>query len=183
MEDTRIIALFENRNERALIETSKKYGAYLFTICMNVLGKKEDSEECVNDTYHIVWNKIPPEKPKRFLPYIGRIAKNTALNRYDYLTADKRNTHFDTTLSELLDIGSDDVFDCFSEQELAKSISVFLRSSDERARNIFVRRYWYNDKIEDIAKMFGISAGNTKVILLRMRQKLQSHLKKEGYIV
>ncbi len=181
MEDIEILELFESRNETAILETSRKYGSYLQKICMNILGIKEDSEECVNDTYNTAWNKIPPEKPKKFLPFLGKIAKNTALNRYDYLTADKRNTHFDSVLSELSDIGGDDVFDSVSEKELSKSISDFLRNSDEKTRDIFIRRYWYNDKIDDIAKIFGLSVSNTKVILSRTRAKLKSHLEKEGY--
>ncbi len=181
MEDIKILELFESRNETALLETSKKYGAYLLKICMNILGIKEDSEECVNDTYNTAWNQIPPEKPKKFLPYLGRIAKNTSLNRYDYLTATKRNTHFDSVLSELSDIGGDDIFDSVSEKELSKSISDFLRGCDEKARNVFIRRYWYNDKIEDISRMFGVSVSNAKVILSRTRSKLKTHLVKEGY--
>ncbi len=183
MEDIKILELFYARNETALLETSKKYGAYLLKICMNILAIREDSEECVNDTYNTAWNKIPPEKPLKFLPYLGRISKNIALNRYDYLTAAKRNTHFDSVLSELSDIGNDDVFERITEKELSKSISDFLRNCDEKTRNIFIRRYWYNDNTSDISKMFGISVSNTKVILSRTRAKLKSHLEKEGYIL
>ena len=30
----------------------------------------EDALECVNDTYIAAWNKIPPERPMRFLSWL-----------------------------------------------------------------------------------------------------------------
>ncbi len=185
MKDNKIIELFEARDQKAIVETSNKYGAYLKKICMNILNIHEESEECLNDTYHIAWNKIPPDRPQIFLAYLGRIAKNTALNRYDYLSAEKRNTHFDSSLSELEEIfdSGEDLLDSIASKELASSISEFLRSADKKPRNIFIRRYWYNDSISEIATMFGISESNAKVILLRVRQKLKAHLVKEGYVI
>jgi DNA-directed RNA polymerase specialized sigma24 family protein len=36
----------------------------LRSLAWNVLGNREDVEECLNDTYLAVWNSIPPERPK-----------------------------------------------------------------------------------------------------------------------
>lgn len=51
MEDEAIIELYFNRNERAIKETSNKYGQYCHTIANNILNNINDSDECVNDTY------------------------------------------------------------------------------------------------------------------------------------
>jgi len=183
VEDKIIIQLFNIRSEMAIHRTSEKYGSYLMKVCMNVLNKKEESEECTNDTYLAAWNQIPPDQPLRFLPYLGRIAKNIALNRYDYLKATKRNSHFDLVLSELEDCISDvnQTEDYILEKELATVISQYLRTLDEKSRNVFVRRYWYSDSVREIAKMFGISQSNTKVILHRTRNGMRTYLAKEGY--
>ncbi len=50
MEDSRIVELYWQKNADAIKETDSKYGAYCFAIADNILHKKEDSEECVNDT-------------------------------------------------------------------------------------------------------------------------------------
>ena len=47
MEDNQIIKLFWNRDENA--------------IAKNILQNKEDSDECVNDTYLNAWNTLPPQ--------------------------------------------------------------------------------------------------------------------------
>lgn len=183
MEDKEIIQLFNDRSEMAIPRTSEKYGSYLMKICMNVLNNREESEECINDTYFTAWNQIPPDQPRRFLPYLGKIAKNIALNRYGYLKALKRNNHFDILLSELEECISDvnQTENYVLEKELAGAISNYLRTIEEMPRNMFIRRYWYSDSIRDIAKMFGISQGNVKVIMHRTRKNLKSYLEKEGY--
>ena len=63
MEDKNIVQLYFDRNERAITETSMKYGRYCSNIAMNILNNHEDAEECVNDTYLNTWNSIPPHKP------------------------------------------------------------------------------------------------------------------------
>ena len=56
MEDSRIVELYWQKNADAIKETDSKYGAYCFTIADNILHNKEDSEECVNDTWLNAWN-------------------------------------------------------------------------------------------------------------------------------
>ena len=60
MTDDAIVRLYWERDEAAITETSRKYGNYCFSIAYNILYNKEDSDECVNDTYNKAWNSIPP---------------------------------------------------------------------------------------------------------------------------
>ena len=64
MEDDKIIALYWARKEEAISETDRKYGSYCRSISFRILNDKEDSEECVNDTWLHTWNAIPPGKPE-----------------------------------------------------------------------------------------------------------------------
>lgn len=51
MEDLQIIDLYNQRDENAISETAKKYGAFCESIAFNILTIAADVEECVNDTY------------------------------------------------------------------------------------------------------------------------------------
>ena len=82
MEDTRIIELYNARNEDAIRESDRKYGKLCFTIAENILRSRPDSEECVNDTWLRAWNAIPPAKPSRLRAFFSRITRNLALDRY-----------------------------------------------------------------------------------------------------
>ena len=62
MDDQQIIALFWQRSETAIAEAETAYGAMCQGIACRVLGNETDAMECVNDTWHALWNAIPPEK-------------------------------------------------------------------------------------------------------------------------
>ena len=64
MTDEGIVRLYWDRDEAAITETDLKYGKYCFAIAYNILYSKEDSEECVNDTYNKAWYSIPPQDRK-----------------------------------------------------------------------------------------------------------------------
>ena len=76
MDDAGIIALFNARDERSLEETAAAYGPWCRAIAMNLLGVREDAEECVSDALHALWRRIPPESPESLRVYLGRIVRN-----------------------------------------------------------------------------------------------------------
>ena len=84
MTDKVIIALYFKRSENAIVQTDVKYGKLCHSISINILNDTRDSEECVNDTYLTLWNKIPPKEPNPFKAYICRIIKNLSLKKYEF---------------------------------------------------------------------------------------------------
>lgn len=82
MEDERIIELFNARDEAAIREAQVKYGAYCSGIAINLLGVREDAEECVSDAWHAAWNSIPPERPRSLRAFLGRITRNISISRW-----------------------------------------------------------------------------------------------------
>ena len=67
MDDTTIVQLYWDRDERAIPATSGKYGNYCNSIAWNILGNREDAEECVNDTY-LCSVRIPGEAHEKLVP-------------------------------------------------------------------------------------------------------------------
>ena len=182
MEDRDIIALYWARNEQAISETELKYGNYCRSIAQNILHNHSDTEECINDAYLGAWNTIPPQAPNPLLSYICRIVRNLAINRYHANSAKKRNSVYDISLEELdncfpLDFSVESHLEAV---EIAQLINRFLGTLEMENRIMFVRRYWYSDSIEDIAKLFGVSKNNVSVRLSRTREKLRTYLMKEG---
>ena len=55
MNDIQIIRLYQIRDEKAIEESDKKYGSYCFAVANNILSSREDSEECVSDTWLRAW--------------------------------------------------------------------------------------------------------------------------------
>ena len=183
MDDNMIIDLYWTRSESAIGETSSKYGRYCTKIAMNILNDREDSEECVNDTYLSVWNAIPPQRPASFSAFLGRITRNLSLNKYKAQNAKKRGgTEIALILGELVDCvpSGNSVESEYEAGRIAKIIDGFLASAGAENRILFVRRYWHADSIKSIANRFSMSESKVKSSLFRTRAKLKEHLEKEG---
>lgn len=186
MEDSIIVDLYFQRAERAITETSAKYGNYCSKIANNILNNMSDAEECVNDTYLRAWNAIPPHRPTVLSAFLGKITRNLSLDKCKARYADKRA---DGELALALDELDGCVPSCWSiEQQVdytqaAKEISNFLRCQPSDRRQVFVRRYWYMDSISDIANHFGMSESKVKSMLFRMRSHLKAYLESEGITI
>ena len=147
-----------------------------------MLGDGRDAEECLSDTWLGAWNAMPPQKPARLPPFLGRIARNTALDRYDYNSAQRRDGGFEAVLEELGDcVGGTPLEEDFDFRRLGEAISGFLDTASPAARLVFLRRYWYCDGVAEIAAGTGYSQSKVKSLLHRTRQGLKEHLRKEGY--
>ena len=185
MQDNEIIALFFARNEDAIKQTDNEYGYRLLNVAYNVLGDRRDAEECVNDAYLSVWNKIPPEKPRSLFAYVSKIVRNTALTRLRDGTAKKRKSGVTVCLEELSEVlpAEDDVSERIEAAELSALINGFLKGCEEDDRNVFILRYYGFKSVSEIAKQYGFTQSRVKMSLKRTRDRLSEHLERNGYKV
>lgn len=185
MEDSQIVELYWQKNPDAITESDRKYGAYCFAIADHILHNKEDSEECVNDTWLNAWNAMPPQRPARLRMYLAKITRNLSFNRFHARSAEKRGggeiTLVLDELAECLACESD-VEGEYEARETGQRIRAFVRTLPERDGNVFVRRYFFTESVAEIAGRYGLTENHVMVILSRTRKKLRTYLIKEGYI-
>ncbi|HCF50233.1 MAG TPA: RNA polymerase subunit sigma-70 [Syntrophomonas sp.] len=186
MNDEQIIELYWQRNEKAIQATKTKYGSYCHTIAYNILGHREDANECVNDTWLQAWNAMPPQRPARLRMFLAKITRNLSFNKFKAKRAKKRGGgEIEIVLDELEECLADksNVESAYQAKELGQSINQFVRTLSERDGNIFVRRYFFTESVADISGRFRMTPNNVMVVLSRARQKLKTHLEREGYAV
>ena len=180
MTDHEIIELYFARDEAAIAETDKKYGAYCMSIAQNILKSIPDAEECVNDTYVKTWNAIPPERPNALKVFLACIVRRLSINRYNSWHTAKRDRNMEVAfeeLSESIPMRDEDAGD------LPQLLNEFLEALDPVERRILVRRYWYAMPPAKIAALEGISQNAVNVRIYKTRNKLRLFLKERGYTV
>lgn len=183
MDDRRIIELYLDRSEEAILETDIKYGRYCHRIAFNILGNDEDSAECVNDAYMRTWGSIPPNEPSSLSAFIGKITRNLALDKLRSKTSDKRGGgELPVALDELGDCvsGFDEISRREDSAEIREALNRFLESLNPVERSVFMLRYWMIEPIDRIAEMKGMSSSKVTTMLFRTRNKLKKHFMKEG---
>jgi len=182
VDDNKIIQLFFQRSEQAIMEVQIKYGGLCHEISFNILKNESDTQECINDVYLALWNTIPPERPDPFVSYVARVARNQSIMRYHHNTAKKRNSHYDTALSELEDCipSSETVEELIRAKELAAHFDAFLGSLSKKNCVIFIRRYYFSESVADIAKRMHMEPRKVTLSLSKSREKLKKYLLKKG---
>ena len=184
MEDEKIIDLYWERKDEAIMQTQAAYGRQLQTIAQRIVQSYEDAEESVNDTYLAAWRTIPPKRPAYFFAYLAKICRNFAFGRLDWRDAAKRSAEV-VTLSEEMELCIPDTRrDAAAEgREIARALNAFLGTLSQENRKLFVRRYWYVDTVAEIAQRYGMSESKVKTRLHRIREKLRVYLAQEGIAV
>ena len=185
MEDEKIVDLFWDRDESALVQTKRKYGDYCYSIAYHIVNNAEDAEECENDTYLGAWNSIPPQRPMVLKAYLAKIVRNLSLKKWRGTVAKKRGGGeaqliFDELSASIPD--NRNVEAIVEAKELTCVIEQFLKEQSVMDRRVFICRYWYFDSIAEISDQFGFSVSKTKSILFRTRKKLFEKLKEEELI-
>lgn len=186
MEDNRIIDLFLERKEAAILHTQEKYGARLRALSQGIVGDYETAEECENDTYLLAWQSIPPAEPREhYYAYLARVIRNLSLNCCRDRSRLKRSAHVAELTEEMEQCipAPDDMQSRMEAAELGRVISDFLRLQSKERRLVFLRRYWHLDCIREIAQRFQMSEAKVKILLYRSREALRKHLIKEGYTI
>ena len=185
MDDAQIINLYFARNENAIVETKNKYQNMCYIVAYNILYSREDSEECVNDTWLRTWNTIPPSRPSVLSTFLAKIVRNLSLNRYRDMHALKRG-------GNSVNIAIEELNECITDGKtvekdmeyklLTESIEDFLWKQTKRNRTVFLKRYFYVMDIKEIAEELDIKEGTVKSILSRMRKELAVWLEKEAVV-
>ena len=184
MSDEKIIDLYWQRNEKAIEETDFKYSKYLYTIANNIIHDRLDCEECLDDTYLGAWNSIPPARPNVLKLFLTRIMRNIAIDRLRRDAAQKR------VPSEMI-VSLDELDECLAAKspeeeyvltETVKIVNDYLQEIPERSEFVFVCRYYYADKITEIARMLNVSDPTVNRELKKMREEIHELLKKEGLV-
>lgn len=186
MKDDQILDLYWNRDEQAIVETQQQYHRYCYSIALNILGNKEDADECVNDTWMKAWKAIPPQRPEKLSLFLGKISRNTAFDKFKAGKTKKRGGGEIALVLEELDEcvpSSSDVEQAVIGETLDQVINQFLHTLPERECSIFLSRYWYAKSISEISEKFSMKENNVKASLFRSRLKLKTHLEREGIIL
>ena len=185
MEDKGILSLLRQRDEAAISEVKRKYGAFCYRIARDLLDAREDAEECVNDALLALWQAIPPACPSSIQAFLGRVIRNLAISRFRKAAAGKRGGGLACLLEELEDClpDSQSLEAQVDSAALSKVISGWLYTLPPGDRRLFVLRYWYGRSVSELAGQLDKTPKELSQRTFRLRQKLKKVLEKEGYFI
>ncbi len=166
-------------NPKSLDFLVDEYSNLIFKIINNVLNSSfysDHTEECMNDILWSIWTNIDSfdEDKGEFKSWICTISKFKAI---DY----KRKLFKSSTIEDIEDhdynlSSEDNTEGLLIEKENSKELLSAINKMDDEDQEIFVRRYFLDEKIESIASSFGVDRSLVDKRLSRGRKFLKKKL-------
>lgn len=182
LSDEKIVELFFARNEQAIDETDRKYKIYLIKVAYNILSDRDESEQCLDDTYVRAWNSIPPQRPTSLRAYLSTVIRNCALNLHRAKESGRRvPSSLTQSLDELDFLIPDQTDDLQANEDLSRALSEFISSLDQRRMYIFMSRYYLSRPIGEIADLLGVSRSTVNKEIATIKVLLKEKLESEGF--
>lgn len=178
MEDKELIEQVKQGDVKAFEKIIKKYHSYVVTIVYTVLQgclPEIDIQGIINQVFFSVWQnaeKFDSRKYCELKPYLGAIARNTAIN-------EKKKVIVHLTLEEDI-IG--ELKEPFSQIEMKEILSNALKQLNVESRILLLKYYFQGKTIQQIAEEEGLLQSTVKTKLKRSREKLKRILEKEGFV-
>lgn len=180
MNDNEIYELLLQDADKGLYELIKKYSPYVKAIVSRILiNRQEDIEECIADTFISIWKRknsieINAESMKGL---IACIARNTAINRYNYLKKEQLvEIELDVLTSE---DKIESLIENIYQDEVVENI---LNSLKGKHKEIFLRRHILMETIEEIATDMAMNERQIRNSLYRSKIKLIKSLNGRNYL-
>lgn len=149
----------KNRNSKALEYIIDTYSNLVFKVILNVLGSenKESAKECVNDVFLLVWNKHNLYNPKKssFKNWLLAVSKYKAID-YKRKLAKQNN---DLELQEQLLFSKGSIEDSYILKEKKEELLNFLDKGNKIDKEIFIRKYIFDEDADKIAEHLNLSKG------------------------
>lgn len=145
----------------------------VLALCHRMLGHSWEAEDACQSIYLALWeqrDRLP--QVGNALAYVIRTARNHCLSRL-------RQTDYTEALSEHL---TEEVSDAHEQEQRARQeemlqrLSTWSQGLPEPQRSVFTAVYYRGERAEVVAQSLGLSHGNVRVILTRLRKAAQQYL-------
>ena len=178
LEEEKLIRRLKARSRSALEQAIRRYGPYVSTVVWRALGSAaapEDVEEVTADVFVALrahGEDLREDAPLR--PWLAAVARNKATDRL------RRLSQAPLPLSELDPAPGPGPQEAAEQREWAERLWQAVEAMGEPGRTLFLRHYWYGDKLKDVARDLGMKPSTARNRLLRGRRALRRLLSEGG---
>ncbi len=174
------LSMVETDEERDLVTSLfNLYERKMYVIAYGILNNKQDAEDAVSESFIKLINnldKISDIESPKCKGFITIVVKNTAIDVYN-----KRKKHIHSDIDEAYDLSGGDVEEDFLRDFDYESIRRAVGLLKEEYRQALTLKYFYEMKIEDIAKIIGITYDGARKRISRAEQGLCKMLSEVNY--
>lgn len=178
LDDQKLLQRLKKDEPAALEAIIDRYAPYTAAVVSNQLGaaaNTQDVEELVSDVFLALWRNRDRLKTTHLRGWLAATARNAARGRM-------RRLGLPTLPAEdALLVSGGDLTELAERRERAEYIRAALDALGPPDNEVFLRYYYYNESVSQIAEEMGMNVSTVKSKLQRGRSKLKEKLEKGGY--
>lgn len=177
VDEKKLAGRLKRGSRGALEQVIGRFTPYVGVTAWRVLGgnaAREDLEEIVSDVFLALWAHAEELEPEQGLrPWLGTVARNKALSRLHAAPAP-------SPLSETDAAPGPGPEELTVRRDQAEQLWRAVEALGEPDSTLFLRYYYYGDKLRDIAASLGLNLPAARARLSRGRKKLKLILTEGG---
>lgn len=166
-------------NRQDFEEIVRYYTPYVMTILQNQLGTEHieaDVEEVCMDVFLALWHNRERIHSDNLRGWLVRVARNKACDLV------RKKGVRTIPLEDLVVVSDDHALEGLDQKERSRMVRDALHKLGDSDREIFLRYYYYEQKINEIAGEMGMNPETVKSRLKRGREALKKILEQEGFL-
>lgn len=179
MTDRELCGLLRREPGEGLAAAIERYGGAVKAVLRRMLGNRpQDIEDCMGTVFCRLWQNADAldAEAGNLRAWLCRVARNTAV---DLL---RREGEPLLSLEEERLGLADDLAEEAARRMNAGLVQRAVDRMDEPDRSIFIRRYFYMERVRPIAEALGLSEKAVERRLARGRERLRGELLEKGVI-
>jgi RNA polymerase sigma-70 factor (ECF subfamily) len=177
-DDTQLIGQILNGDVSGYAILVERYKDLAYTIAFRILGKREDSEEIVQDAFVKAFRSLSSfRQHAKFSTWLYRIVYNTAISK-KRLKGLNIHSIEDVRLADLCTENEDDAV-----EDKGKLLERAMQQLTEEERALVTLYYIDESGVDEIHNITGLSKSNVKVKLFRVRKKLQEFVRNPSLVL
>ena len=159
MNDAKALRALQKGSEDALTWIIDRYSAYVYTVAFQIVGQcmsSADAEEVASDVFVALWNHAEIIKPSSLKSWLGTVARNSAKNKL-------RSAGQTLPLEDdILILEKDSAEEEILQREQNRLVWQAVLAMPYPDREIFLRHYYYFQKLETIAQEMEMNLSERK---------------------
>ncbi|MCI1858146.1 MAG: RNA polymerase sigma factor SigW [Sporolactobacillus sp.] len=181
--EKRLIKKVKKNDHQAFAELVERYKSSVYTICLRMVGDRQEAEDLSQETFIRAYNHIAQfDTGRKFSTWIFRIATNLAI---DFLRRKKPSVSLDAqipgteglalnaTLSDRKMLPDEEIIRTETERWVQHEISLL----PEKYRTAIVLKYIEDLSLKEIGEIMALPVGTVKTRIHRGREMLRRNMK------
>lgn len=181
VDDRQLVLKCREMHEQAYQDLMRRYEGYIYRLCHNFSGTREDALDLTQETFLRVFQGLDTYQLNRpFKPWLRQVAVNTCIDflrkrSTDILFLDQPIAEGHVTLADSLSSPEDPITE-IEWQETGHFLREAINNLPQSYRLLIILRHQEGMSYQEIAQETGVPLGTVKTHLFRARAALRKEL-------